>query len=228
MTRKKAGELAARFSEAADQNGDPKKPITPAASAPADQKTPKAAVKTAALDGVKIISKKVASTANTPPKLIGDAVQNAKNKLIPTKVVKTVPVKVAAESTKNKITAPRVDAFSKTTKIQTGSVRPPPVITFGAPVVRRAKPRRTKVAIRLASAPSKAALKLNWLALKDRYGDAMRGLTPRYETLGTRTNRRYRLIAGPVDSAARAVSLCDNLNAGNIPCTVSALTGKPL
>ena len=217
---KSARELAARFSDAADQNGKRPAPKTLASTAATTTTTP-------ALHGVKIISKKVAPSGNTPGQVIGNAVQNAKPNIVTTKSVKTVPIKIANVKTKNVIKAPRVDAFGKTAKIQTGSVRPPPAIKFGAPVVKRAKPR-AKVAIRLASGPSIAALRLNWLALKDRYGDALRGMRPRYETLGAPGNRRYRLIAGPLNSAAHAVSLCDHLNASNIDCTVSALSGKRL
>ena len=71
-------------------------------------------------------------------------------------------------------------------------------------------------------------LRADWLALADRYGEPLRSLKPRYETIGTRRNRRYRLIAGPLSSTARAINLCDRLKASNTPCTVSTLTGRDL
>ncbi len=247
IARKSAGKLAARFTNVADKNGTLQngtfqngtlqkakslktaalagQPIAAKIGAPS-ARIAKSAPLQAARKGIKIISNAKASPiAKTAPGiLIGKATQktvpriaNARKVTRKIKSVKTVAIVV-----------PRKTAKAKAANIQTGSVRrPAPVISFGAPVVKRAKPRR-KIAIRLASASSKAELQLNWLALKDRYGDVLDGLGPRYETLGSKANRRYRLLAGPLPSAAQALSICDRFKSGNIPCTVAALKGRRL
>ena len=227
-----AKELAARFSDAADRNGNMREAKKTETKKTVETDQPEPRVKSAALKGVKIISQ-TEQTAQPAPKkpaqLIGEAAQKSKDNILAAKRIKTLPIKVAGAKTnqnteQGNISVPKLDTFGKKAKIQTGSLRPqPPAIKFGAPVVTR-----RKVALRLVAGPSKDALRLNWLALKDRYGSILQGLSPRYEVLGSKTNRRYRLIAGPVNSAARAVSLCDHLNANNITCTVSALTGKRL
>ena len=187
----------------------------------------KSTVKSAALKNVKLISRPLLGASTKPSASIGEAARNAKKKILPVKVVKTKPIKVARANLPAKVVAPVVDTLAKRSKIQTGSVRPPAPVHFGAPIVKRA-PTRPKIALRLASGPSLAALRLNWLALKDRYGDSLNGMTPHYEIVGPKDHRRYRLIAGPLKSAARALSLCDHLNAGNILCSVSKLSGRRL
>gem|GEM_PF-6881754 len=129
----------------------------------------------------------------------------------------------------------RTAARKAAVPITTGSIGPPaplPVISFGAPVVRRARKatanKSSTSAIALASGSSIADLRLNWLALHDRFGAELGSLQPHYVVYGKGGSRRYRLVAGPLRSGAEALHICSQLKARNIVCSVSTLRGRKL
>lgn len=195
-----------------------------------------------ALNGVKLLNPSRPRTAATtlPP--------------LPTRSTKRVSEtkQRLAQAATSRVSVPVVDAFggpakvktapqgpapakpfktavapAKTVRIETGSITPPPVISFGVANVTRAAPPR-RFAIHLNSGPTIQGLRQNWLALSNRYGPSFTGLTPRYTTLGTGNDKHYRLIAGTIGSKAEAVALCARLTSDGLRCRVSTNTGRKM
>jgi hypothetical protein len=100
--------------------------------------------------------------------------------------------------------------------------RPTPT-SFGAATIRPAQPPSALV---LSSASSITGLRANWLLLTSQHGETLARLQPHFVTdPGTGT---YRLLAGPVSSAAEADRLCNDLIGQGVPCGVTAYAGSPL
>jgi hypothetical protein len=122
------------------------------------------------------------------------------------------------------------------TSLETGSVAGPPV-SFGPAIVTPA----TKVAVKptaampsktfgvqIASGPSVDSLRLSWTLLAERHGNSLRSLQPRYTVGSDGTGATYDLVVGPLNSAADATRLCQELSVQATPCSIGIYSGDVL
>ena len=107
--------------------------------------------------------------------------------------------------------------------IETGSITPPTVV-FGEAVVTRAA---ELYAVQLDVAPSIDVLRHRWDLLVERYGATLAPLQPRIVAPRTQ-GAPYRLVAGPLTSAAEAKSVCGELQAQIPACSTTDFAGEPL
>jgi len=135
--------------------------------------------------------------------------------VVPTEATHPQEVAVVAPIKPKKAATP-----AKSTAIETGSIAHKDEKNPAA--APAAKPQ---VALLLGSAPSVDAVKLNWSILSDRHGDAIRNLHPRYVAQGKGAERTYALLAGPVDSAEQAKTLCKLMLDRGFACEVSTYRG---
>jgi TolA-binding protein len=111
----------------------------------------------------------------------------------------------------------------ETKPIETGSITQPEIV-FGEAVVTRAE---HLYAVQLDSAVSLDALRMRWGLLVERYGSTLATLQPRY--LAPRAQGGpYRLLAGPLTSAADAKGICGELRAQLPACSTTDFGGEPL
>jgi hypothetical protein len=110
------------------------------------------------------------------------------------------------------------------TALETGSIVRSPAIVFGAPVVTRA---RAAFAIHLASAPSLEALRTSWSLLTEQHGETLARLEARYVAPHA-AGGNYRLVAGPLASAAEVDRVCRELQALSVYCASADFAGEPL
>jgi SPOR domain len=107
--------------------------------------------------------------------------------------------------------------------IETGSITQPPVV-FGEAVVTRAA---DLYAVQLDVAPSVDVLRHRWDLLLERYGATLAALQPRIVAPRTQ-GAPYRLVAGPLASAAEAKNVCGELQSQIPACTTTDFAGEPL
>jgi hypothetical protein len=107
--------------------------------------------------------------------------------------------------------------------IETGSITQPTVV-FGEAVVTRAA---ELYAVQLDVAPSIDVLRHRWDLLVERYGATLAPLQPRIVAPRTQ-GAPYRLVAGPLTSAAEAKSVCGELQAQIPACSTTDFGGEPL
>lgn len=106
-----------------------------------------------------------------------------------------------------------------------------PTITRATPQQPVAVPRETPPAmgVRLASAPSVDALRLQWTLLRERHGQYLGGLAPRYILSGMNgVGPTYELIAGPLPGAMQALELCQDVSRSGTPCIIGDYVGNAL
>ena len=110
-------------------------------------------------------------------------------------------------------------------KFETGSIipAPAPTITFGEPQVTPAQ----AYTVQLGAGPSLDALRMSWLQLRDRHGDALASLQPRFVAPRTGSGP-YRLVAGPLPSKADADKVCAEMGMGRDSCFATTAQGQPL
>jgi hypothetical protein len=108
--------------------------------------------------------------------------------------------------------------------IETGSITQQPEIVFGEAVVTRAE---QQYAVQLDSAVSLDALRMRWGLLVERYGATLATLQPRYVAPRAQGGP-YRLLAGPLTSAADAKGICGELRAQLPACSATDFGGEPL
>ena len=109
-------------------------------------------------------------------------------------------------------------------KFETGSIpAPPPTITFGEPQVTPAQ----AYTVQLGAGPSLDALRMSWLQLRDRHGDALGSLQPRFVAPRSGSGP-YRLVAGPLPSKADADKVCAEMGMGRDSCFATTAQGQPL
>jgi hypothetical protein len=136
-------------------------------------------------------------------------------------VTETPPVPVPAAKAQEG--SPRADAQAAPLKIETGSIPPSAVITFGEPEVT---PAREAFAVQIGAGPSIDALRLHWSMLAERHS-ALGSLQPRF--VGPRKDGGpYRLLAGPLTSKAEADKVCDAMGVGKQGCLSTTFIGDPL
>jgi sporulation related protein len=123
------------------------------------------------------------------------------------------------------IPEPPAAADTPAAKLETGSIpASSPPITFGDPEVT---PVRQAYTVQLVTGPSLDALQMNWLALRDQYGDALGSLQPRF--VAPRNGKGpYRLVAGPLTSKADADKVCADMRLGRDTCFATTAMGQPL
>lgn len=107
--------------------------------------------------------------------------------------------------------------------IETGSI-PKPAVTFGETVVM---PVQNIYAVQLAAAPSIESLRLTWSLLVERHGAELAALQPRVVAPRIQGGT-YRLVAGPLTSAADADRICTELQARRSTCAATDFGGEPL
>jgi hypothetical protein len=107
--------------------------------------------------------------------------------------------------------------------IETGSITQPEIV-FGEAVVTRAE---QLYAVQLDSAGSLDALRMRWGLLVERYGSTLATLQPRYVAPRAQGGT-YRLLAGPLTSAADAKGICGELRAQIPACSATDFGGEPL
>lgn len=107
--------------------------------------------------------------------------------------------------------------------IETGSITQPEIV-FGEAVVTRAE---QQYAVQLDSAGSLDALRMRWGLLAERYGSTLATLQPRYVAPRAQGGT-YRLLAGPLTSAADAKAICGELRAQLPACSATDFRGEPL
>jgi len=107
--------------------------------------------------------------------------------------------------------------------IETGSITQPEIV-FGEAVVTRAE---QQYAVQLDSAVSLDALRMRWGLLVERYGSTLATLQPRYVAPRAQGGP-YRLLAGPLTSAADAKGICGELRAQLPACSATDFGGEPL
>jgi hypothetical protein len=120
--------------------------------------------------------------------------------------------------------------------LETGSVAGPPV-SFGPAIVTPATkvvvktptaiPSKT-FGVQIASGPSVDSLRLSWTLLAERHGDSLRSLQPRYTVGSDGTGATYDLVVGPLNSAADATRLCQELSVQATPCSIGIYSGDVL
>ena len=111
-------------------------------------------------------------------------------------------------------------------KFETGSIPgSPPAIAFGEPQVTPA--RQQAYTVQLGAGPSLDALRMSWLQLRERHGDALAPLQPRFVAPRTSTGP-YRLVAGPLPSKAEADKVCAEMAVGRDGCFATTALGQPL
>jgi hypothetical protein len=119
--------------------------------------------------------------------------------------------------------APGAKAAGTPAIIETSSIAHEP-IKFGEAVVM---PAPQIFAVQLASGPSLDSLRVSWSSLLERYGSELATLQPRY--LPPRiAGGTYRLVAGPLASAAEAERICIELQAQRTSCLSTPFAGEPL
>jgi hypothetical protein len=112
---------------------------------------------------------------------------------------------------------------TETKSIETGSITQPEIV-FGEAVVTRAE---HLYAVQLDSAVSLDALRMRWGLLVERYGSTLATLQPRYVAPRAQGGP-YRLLAGPLTSAADAKGICGELRAQIPACSTTDFAGEPL
>jgi hypothetical protein len=80
-----------------------------------------------------------------------------------------------------------------------------------------AQPPYTRFAVLLGSSTDRAALNAYWLRLKRRFGTQLSGLKTLVYQVEPDT-AAFRLLAGPVETAARAAQICVELKANQVFC----------
>jgi hypothetical protein len=108
-------------------------------------------------------------------------------------------------------------------RLETGSIAQADV-AFGEAVVTKAG---QIYAVQLDVAPSVDVLRLRWSLLLERYGSTLSPLEPRFVAPRT-PGAPYRLVAGPVASAADARLICGQLRAQSPACSTTDFAGDPL
>jgi TolA-binding protein len=111
----------------------------------------------------------------------------------------------------------------ETKPIETGSIAQPEIV-FGEAVVTRAE---HLYAVQLDSAGSLDALRMRWGLLVERHGSTLATLQPRYVAPRAQGGP-YRLLAGPLTSAADAKGICGELRAQLPTCSTTDFGGEPL
>ncbi len=72
------------------------------------------------------------------------------------------------------------------------------------------------------------SLRLCWTLLAERHGDSLRSLQPRYTVGSDGTGATYDLVVGPLNSAADATRLCQELSVQATPCSIGIYSGDVL
>ncbi len=100
----------------------------------------------------------------------------------------------------------------------------PALATSRAPVLGAA------IGVRLATAPSIDALRLQWTLISERYGAQLSGLSPRYvQASANGIGSSYELIAGPVPGTIEALEICQGIvRAGGARCIIGDFVGNAL
>ena len=111
----------------------------------------------------------------------------------------------------------------ETKPIETGSITQPEIV-FGEAVVTRAE---HLYAVQLDSAVSLDALRMRWGLLVERYGSTLATLQPRYVAPRAQGGP-FRLLAGPLTSAADSKGICGELRAQLPACSTTDFGGEPL
>jgi hypothetical protein len=140
--------------------------------------------------------------------------------------------RIAAEKSQATATEPRpatiISAIErpepKAVPVETGSISPGAPIRFGEAVVM---PTRDIFGVQLAAAPSLESLRLSWSLLVERHGAELATLQPRY-VAPTTAGGSYRLVAGPLTSAAEAERICVELQTRRASCRSTDYIGEPL
>lgn len=169
----------------------------------------------------------VQATAQTPAQI---AKQKAAEKAAEKAAAKAKAAEAKAAEAKT-AEARNVNVISKVSppahkspgSIETGSI-PKPTVTFGETVVM---PAQEIFAVQLAAAPSVESLRLTWSLLMERHGGELGALQPRIVPPHTQGGA-YRLVAGPLTSAAEADRICNELQARRSLCTATDFGGEPL
>jgi hypothetical protein len=107
-------------------------------------------------------------------------------------------------------------------RLETGSIAAG--VSFGEPVVTRAG---QVFAVQLDAAPSIDVLRLRWSLLLEQHGAALGPLQPRF-VAPRNPGGPYRLVAGPLLSAADAKAVCAALTAQSPACSTTEFVGEPL
>lgn len=137
------------------------------------------------------------------------------------------PVAVVAVARPNPV-APQQPAPAKAVAKPT----PPKsqVVAFGPAIVTRApqtvEPR--KIGVRLATATTLDALRLAWNAMRERHGDALKGLSPRYVKQSISGAGPYALVAGPVAKSTDVLEICAGLGGEVHECALATFEGRSL
>lgn len=86
------------------------------------------------------------------------------------------------------------------------------------------------IGVRLATAPSIDALRLQWTLLRERHGPQLAGLSPRYvQASANGIGASYELIAGPVPGTIEALEICqDVVRNGGARCIIGDYVGNAL
>ncbi len=138
-------------------------------------------------------------------------------------VVPEAPVKPQEVAMVAPVKPQKPTPAAKSNAIETGSIAHKPDKSPAAAATAAAKPPQP--ALRLGSAPSVDAVKLNWSILNDRHADAVHDLHPRYVPQGKGAERTYALLAGPVASPEQAKTLCKLMVDRGFACEVSTYRG---
>jgi hypothetical protein len=101
-------------------------------------------------------------------------------------------------------------------------------VAFGPPQVKPAAEPAGPRGIQIATGPSVDALRISWMVLSERHKEILSRFEPRFVPSTGANGPGYRLIAGPIESAAAANKVCGDLRARRVTCGVSAFSGEPL
>lgn len=104
------------------------------------------------------------------------------------------------------------------------------VVAFGPATVTRAPKtvETPKIGVRLATAPTLDALRLTWNAMRERHGDALKGLSPRYVKESVSSTGPYALVAGPVAKSTDVLEICAGLGGEVRECALATFEGRSL
>jgi hypothetical protein len=179
---------------------------------------------------ITVLETAAAAAAADPQKIAAD-------KRAAAKAAKAAVVTPEATAPAQQPAAKAAAAKKAEASLETGSVAGPPV-SFGPAIVTPA----TKVAVKtpaavpsktfgvqIASGPSVDSLRLSWTLLAERHGDSLRSLQPRYTVGSDGTGgATYDLVVGPLNSAADATRLCQELSVQATPCSIGVFSGDVL
>jgi hypothetical protein len=90
------------------------------------------------------------------------------------------------------------------------------------------RPKKIEIGVDIGGAPSLDVLNLRWVAVKANFGPLLTGLHPRAVHNRRPGSTDYRLLVGPLPTAAAATHLCARFVAARVTCRAARFEGEQL